>query len=343
MKSNLIFFTILFFTLSCFAQQTKETKNKSNNNEVLVISFFRGNGEMGTYMAWSEDGIHFKALKNNQPIFSPPQWKDDQNLTRDPSVLYHNGYFHLVWTCGNGGNGFGYAKSKDLIHWSEPIRVEPFPKSLNKIDQPNTVWAPEICWDPVQKNYMIVWATITERESNNKDRGVTGKEGNSGNCLYISRTNDGKNFTPAKEFFKPKFSCIDGQLNFLPHVKSKPFKGQWLMVVKDEREIELGGKNIRITYAPADFSQPWTPVSEPIVGAGSPVQTKEMAEGPCLVQWQGKWLLYWDAFGNGHYSLAISDDMKSWKDMTSELVMPNPRPQHGTIFKAPRSIIKLLE
>src|SRR5580693_7125015 len=40
---------------------------------------------------------------------------------RDPSIARGpDGVFHLVWTAGwHGEQGFGYADSKDLIHWSE--------------------------------------------------------------------------------------------------------------------------------------------------------------------------------------------------------------------------------
>ena len=67
--------------------------------------------------------------------------------------------------------------------------------------------------------------------------------------------------------------------------------GHWVMVLKNEQEVRDGGKNLRLTTAPADFSKPWSPVSQPVIGPGSPVRGAEMAEGPALVKWQGQWFL----------------------------------------------------
>lgn len=110
------------------------------------------------------------------------------------------------------------------------------------------------------------------------------------------------------------------------------------MVFKNEKEIPLGGKNLRLSFAPADLSKPWSPASEPIAGPGSAVRPKEMAEGPTLVKWNQQWFLYWDAFANGHYSLAVSTDLKTWTDRTAELTLP-PHPRHGTVFRAPRAAV----
>jgi len=117
-----------------------------------------------------------------------------------------------------------------------------------------------------------------------------------------------------------------------------PNAGRWVLVLKNEEEIKNGGKNLRLTFAPADFSKPWEPVSGPIAGPGSTIRPKEMAEGPSLLRWQGQWFLYWDAFANGHYSLATSPDLKTWTDRTAELTMP-AHPRHGTVFVAPKAAI----
>ena len=65
--------------------------------EVMLFSFFRDNGKDGVFLATSDDGTEFKALNNDNPVFTPPNWPG-QNLTRDPSIVYHDGTFHMVWT-----------------------------------------------------------------------------------------------------------------------------------------------------------------------------------------------------------------------------------------------------
>ena len=310
-------------------------------DEVLLFSFFRDNGQNGTYLAYSSDGLHFTPLNNDEPVLFPAKWPG-QNLTRDTSMVYHEGKFHAVWTSNWSGRVFGYAESTDLIHWSDPVMVKPFPDALPPEDQPRNVWAPEICWDPIQKNFPIIWSSTTDRECWNGDGStMSGKEGDWDHRLFITRTSDGKTFTDAKLFFDQKFCCIDGQMAFDDQGKADPTAGRWVLTLKNEREPQLGGKNLRMTFAPADFSNPWTPISGPIVGPGSTIRANEMAEGPSLVRWKGTWRLYWDAFANGHYGMATSPDLQTWTDRTADLKMP-PHPRHGTIFRVPRAAVAAL-
>ena len=62
----------------------------------------------------------------------------------------------LVWTTSwKGDLGFGYAHSKDLIHWSEQQMIPVM------ADEPTTinVWAPEIFYDDENDQFMVVWAS----------------------------------------------------------------------------------------------------------------------------------------------------------------------------------------
>ncbi len=294
-------------------------------DEVLILSFFRDNGQAGIFLAGSEDGLTFTPLNDDKPVMKPGAWPG-QNLTRDPSMIYHNGKFRAVWTTSWNGRWFGYAESPDLKQWPSQVKVLPFPEVLPPKDQPGNVWAPEICWDPVQRNYLIIWSSTTSP---------------AGHRLYASRTADGKAFSEAALFFDQKFICIDGMLAFQDHGSRNPSKGQWIMALKNEQEIRDGGKNLRITTAPADFSKPWEPVSKPVAGPGSAVRGNEMAEGPSLLKWKDQWFLYWDAFANGHYCLATSPDLINWTDRSADLKMP-PHPRHGTVFAAPRSAVAWL-
>ena len=116
---------------------------------------------------------------------------------------------------------------------------------------------------------------------------------------------------------------------------------RWVLVYKNEEEPKNGGKNLRLATAPADFSQPWSMAATPLAGPGSTVRPNEMAEGPSFLKMNRVWYLYWDAFANGHYSLATSADLQHWTDRTAELQLP-PHPRHGTVFRAPRSAVSWL-
>jgi hypothetical protein len=39
---------------------------------VFLLSYFKGNGETGVYLAVSEDGRTFRHLNAGRPIFTPP-------------------------------------------------------------------------------------------------------------------------------------------------------------------------------------------------------------------------------------------------------------------------------
>jgi len=132
---------------------------------VILFSYFKGNGETGVYLQTSEDGLAFEPVNDGQPIFSPPaSWPEDQQLTRDPSILYRNGTFHMVWTTNWEGRVFGYARSPNLRDGSDPTLVRPFPETLPDDRQPNNVWAPELHHDPVHDHFFVVFSsTIPER------------------------------------------------------------------------------------------------------------------------------------------------------------------------------------
>jgi hypothetical protein len=286
----------------------------ADNDEILLLSFFRDNGQAGIFLAASEDGLQFKPLNDDKPVMKPAAWAG-QVLTRDPSIVFHEGRFHAVWTTSWKGDCFGYAESKDLVAWSEPVQVRPYPASLT----PRNTWAPEICRDPGRGDFLIAWsATVGPR----------------GQQIFVTRTADGKSFAEARLFLDRPFGCIDGMLA----LDDRAVPPRWVMVYKNEEAVEKGGKNLHIATAPADLSQPWSPGPRPIVGPGTAVRPHEMAEGPSLLKWKGAWYLYWDAFANKHYSMASSSDLTNWTDRTADLQMP-PHPRHGTVFRAPRSAV----
>ena len=73
----------------------------------------------------------------------------DGNVTPD-------GTYHLVWTTSwKGDLGFGYAYSKDLIHWSEQQNDSVMANEPTTVN----VWAPEIFVMMRLEQFMVVWAS----------------------------------------------------------------------------------------------------------------------------------------------------------------------------------------
>lgn len=300
-------------------------------DEVLLLSFFRGNGQAGIFLAKSEDGLTFTPLNHDLPVMKPAPW-EGQNLTRDPSIVFHDGIYRAVWTTSWKGACFGYAESKDLVAWSDPVRVEPFKGKRN----PRNTWAPEICRDPYQKNFMIFWSSVLDPKL--------------GQQTFVTRTADGINFLEAELLLDRDYSCIDAML-----LLDAPAK-RWIMIYKNEETEEKGGKNLRVATAPFDFSTPWLDDGEkPIVGPGTGVGGDTMAEGPSLLKMYTGWCLYWDSplrekapSKNGaeeereSFGLATSSDLKNWKNRTDELHLPR-NVRHGTVFRVPRSAVGWLK
>jgi hypothetical protein len=327
-------------------------------DDVFVFSYFKGNGETGVFLAASKDGLVFKDLNEGRPVFAPPQWQG-QNLTRDPSIAYRDGLFRMVWTSSWVGSCFGAATSPDLKQWSEPVRVEPF-KNWPSDDLPVNTWAPEVHWDPVQKDYAILWSSATAKLESDGGHNSGGLENDLNRQVrpdtrhhrtFLSRTSDFKSFTDAKVFFSPGVSEIDACMAFDDRGTTDPTDDRWVMAAKDEQIPELGGKNIRLTTAPAGLTNPFPPKfrsptdpskpwSNPVAGPGSSLQSNQWVEGPTIMKVGNEWRLYFDRYRvrTGRYSLATSKDLINWTDRTVKLELPGDA-HHGTIFRAPRSAV----
>ena len=50
------------------------------------------------------------------------------------------------------------------------------------------------------------------------------------------------------------------------------------------------------------------------------------------------YVVYFDAYRNGHYSAARSRDLKRWEDITDRISFPRGT-RHGTAIEVPREVI----
>jgi hypothetical protein len=117
---------------------------------------------------------------------------------------------------------------------------------------------------------------------------------------------------------------------------------RWVLVFKNEESPKNGGKNLRLTTAPADFFLPWAIYPEPTIGPGTKVRPESMCEGPSLLKTKTGWNLYWDSPLIKTYAMASSTDLTNWTDHTAILQLP-AHPRHGTVFRAPRWAVGWLE
>ena len=285
---------------------------------VYLFSYFIDNGQDGLHLAFSRDGLKWETLNNGKSYLTPTAGVD--KLMRDPFILQgKEGLFHMVWTCSWKEQQIGYASSKDLINWSEQKSI---PVMAHEPTAKNC-WAPEMVYDPENKNYIIFWATtIPGRHSD-----VAGSETEKGlnHRMYCTTTADFKEFSPTKMFFNPDFSVIDATI--LP--KNKKF----YLFLKNENP-NPPEKNIRMTVAEHASGPYPTNVSAPITG-------KYWAEGPTALEVGEYVYIYFDKYRDHKYGAIRSKNLKDWEDVSDQVTFPKEA-RHGTAFKVSDKIFKNL-
>ncbi|MBQ9399544.1 MAG: glycoside hydrolase family 43 protein [Bacteroidales bacterium] len=301
-------------------------------NVYLFTSFLEPSVSGMNYL-YSLDGYHWEPIGD---VWLVPQIGNDKpyinrfngqeqipkymptRVLRDPSILQGpDGTFHLVWTTQwSGSRGFGYASSKDLIHWSEQREIPVMADSLT-----NNVWAPELFYDDEEKEFYVIWSSqIHPSRYTEMDRLGT----NACHRPYYTKTKDFKTFTPAKQFYDAGFNTIDGFL-------VKKAKDDYVFVVKDNRKP--GFSNIFCVYGKSPegpFSDPCEPFSP------------EYSEGPCVIKVGDEWLIYYDVYRQVRYGAVSTKDFKTFTPIDDKISIPNGY-KHGTMIKITKRQLEALK
>ncbi|WP_461039469.1 glycoside hydrolase family 43 protein [Spirosoma harenae] len=295
------------FRVECFVFILLITLSSCSKSVYMFTSFHEPANE-GLRMLYSYDGCKWTDL--NRTFLKPEI--GTQKVMRDPSIAQgKDGTFHLVWTSSwKDDKGFGYARSNDLIHWSEerfiPV-MEHEPTTVN-------VWAPELFYDDEADQFVITWAsTIPGRF----ERGVEEEKNN--HRMYFTTTKDFTTFSPTKLFLDPKFSVIDAVI-----VKRKP--ADYVLVLKDNTRPE---RNIKVAFG-TNATGPYTNVSAPF--------TKKFTEGPSVAKVGSDWLIYFDSYQDKTYDAVRTRDFKTFTGVKSEISIPEGH-KHGTIFNVKKKIL----
>ena len=284
----------------------------SCSGKVYLFTSFHEPADAGLRLLYSYDGYNWKdadtvLLKPNIGI---------QKVMRDPSMVQGpDGTFHLVWTSSwRGDKGFGYSSSKDLIHWSEqrfiPV-MENEPTTVN-------VWAPELFYDDIEKQFIIIWAsTIPGRF----ERGI--EEDSNNHRMYATTTTDFRTLSPTKLFLDPGFSVIDA-------VIVKRASNDYVLVLKDNTRPN---RNIKVAFSDKPLG-PWRNVSVPF--------TDSFTEGPSVVKIKDSWLIYYDSYRKKIYEASATKDFISFENITGKIKIPEGH-KHGTIITVKRNFLKKLK
>ena len=243
LRTALCVFTFWLLLISCNA-----------GREVYFFTSFHEPADQGLRLLYSYDGYHWTDLDT---FFLRPE-TGKQKVMRDPSCIQGpDGTFHLVWTSSwKGDRGFGYASSKDLIHWSEQEFIPVMDFDTATVN----VWAPELYFEEDTREFFIVWASTIPFKF---EKGM--EEENNNHRLYYTTTRDFKSFSPVKLFFDPGFSVIDA-------VIVKRAKNDYVLILKDNTRPN---RNLKAAFANSPRG-PWLDIS--------PAFTGFLTEGPSVAK-----------------------------------------------------------
>ena len=312
------------------------SQSSGDAGDAYLFTSFREPSTGGMEYLYSYDGLHWYTIPgvvmtpkvgNEKPYRDAftgeekwPKFAPHQRCLRDPSIVQGpDGTFHLVWTVQWSGNRtFGYAYSKDLIHWSEQREI-PVMESIPT----NNVWAPELFYDDELDLFFIIWSSqIPPEEYTDADRLGT----NACHRLYYTTTKDFKTFTPAKRYYDPGFNSIDGYL-----LKRAP--KDYVLIVKDNRKP--GFSDLFCVFS----ESPYGPFSRPTEKFG-----RTYSEGPCAVKMDnGEWIIYFDQYRPQQYGAVSTYSFQTFTPIPERISIPLKH-KHGTVVKIKRNLLdKLLK
>ena len=270
--------TFLFIVNSCAQENQKK--------EVFLFTSFHEPATEGLRFLYSEDGYKWDSIPG---VWLKPEIGTEK-IMRDPSIIKGtDNTYHLVWTTNwKGGSGFGYASSKDLIHWSEQKMIPAMKDEPTAVN----VWAPEIFYDDNKQEYLIIWASCIPGRF---DKGH--EDENNNHRLYYLTTKDFNTFSKTKLYFDPGFSAIDAIL-------VKKSQNDYVLVFKDNTRLN---RNLRVAFSHTPTG-PFFNISKPF--------TEEYSEGPAVTKVGQDYLIYYDLYRKKIYGAEKTSDFIHFENIT---------------------------
>lgn len=309
-RLNALCFTAIILTLLMAGCKEKN---------VYLFSYFTGNGEDGLHLAYSANGLQWHAINAGASVLTPEV--GEHKLMRDPCITKGpDGTFHMVWTTSWNGKTIGYASSKDLVRWSKQIAI---PVMVHE-DSVQNCWAPEINYNPEEKNFLIYWSSTIAGKFPETENSTPNRRNHR---IYYTTTTDFESFSETRLFYDPGFNVIDASI-----VRDG---ARYAMFIKNETELPDPEKNILVAFSDK-ISGPFSIPDKSITG-------DYWAEGPTAVSINGKWHVYFDKYREHQFGLITSADMETWTDESDRLNMPEGI-RHGTVLDvSPKVLDKLLK
>ena len=318
---RLLFVLCLLFGQALNAETTMTAENRLSTAPCYLFAYFKGNGEDGLHLALSRNGYQWTALREDRPFLVPHV---GNGIIRDPFILHGpDGVFHMVWTSGWSGRGFGIAHSKDLVEWTD----QKFVPILDQLPGAINCWAPELVWNGARRHYLIYWSsTIPGRYPDTDSTGdAVGGGARYNHRIYCSATEDFETCTVPQLLYDGGFNVIDANI-----VRDG---NRWVMFLKDETLLPQSAKNIRVAVSDL-LEGPYGNLSAPI--------TPAWCEGPSALRVGDTWIVYYDEYTRGRFGAVASRDLKHWTDVSASIRFPKGT-RHGCAFVVAPEVAERLE
>lgn len=290
-----------------------------------LFTYFTGNGpgEEAIRYAVSEDGFHYRALNNNEPVIDSKKISTSGGV-RDPHILRgaDGKTFYMVVTdlyvpeMGWKNYAMGLMKSSDLINWeSAVINIpETFPDEFGDVWR---VWAPQTIYDDATGKYMVYFSM---------------KQGEDPDKIYYAFANadfTGFEAAPKQLYFPSEESktraCIDGDIIFS--------NGKYHLFHK----AEDGDPGIKLAIS-ENLTEGYQLVSDNRVDREThPVE----GSGIFKLNNSSDWILMYDVYTSGRYQFTKSSDLLNFTVIDQEISM-NFHPRHGTVLPITAEELKSL-
>ena len=333
-KKALSVFLSVLMVLSCWVWVAPHDHTHAEAAEVTkdhyLFAYFTGNSSDGqtVHFAVSEDGLHYTALRNNEPVIIPSK---GTGAVRDPYIWYNeqDNYYYLICTDMDAAdnqwwdncNGFIMWRSKDLVHWYDETFINVY-DMLQKFNQPvgivHRAWAPQIMWDG--QSYIVYFSIDTDNVSYPADQL---------SIVYL-KTTDLLNLDAYYEYggiLYPGYDVNDAD------IVQNPKTGKWYLFYKPENG------NIKINMMVSDNATgPYTS-ADPNNSAGLDVfasVSEALEGGNGFFNNNGDFILYADAYGHStpYFYVAKTSDFTSWTVYDESAHNINSlSPRHGSVVR----------
>ncbi|MCH5188230.1 MAG: family 43 glycosylhydrolase [Oscillospiraceae bacterium] len=283
-----------------------------------LFVYFTGNNmdQERLHYALTRDGRFFTPLNGGKYVLR--QTKGTLCL-RDPFVIHGaDGYYYLIATDMQSTKGWSSNRglitwrSSDLIHWTDETVIEIADKFHTTMGA-DRIWAPQAIYDEERGEYMIYFAVRVHRpNSYTKAEKISPHETH----MWYAYTKDFKTLTSEPRLlFRPRRGQgIDGDIYFK--------NGTYYMFYKDESNA-----TIKLTTA----QRPDGPYGDE---ADIDAYPGLGLEGVCVYKdlSADRWYMMADAYGAGHYVMAESTDLRSFKPVDKEAyAFEGFHPRHGHV------------